>query len=81
MAVFSPTPSAAESQHGTTPASSPFLNPAQHAVTKKTRLPERAPAFVAAIEHLEDRTLLSGNVLVTLSGSGVLNIRGDSAGN
>jgi VCBS repeat-containing protein len=41
----------------------------------------RLPQFQPAIEHLEDRTLLSGNVLVTLSGSGVLNIRGDDAGN
>src|SRR5262249_20736531 len=36
---------------------------------------------LAAIEHLEDRTLLSGNVLVSLGGNGVLSIRGDSSAN
>lgn len=39
------------------------------------------PKFQAAIEHLEDRTLLSGNVLVSLAGNGVLSIRGDSSAN
>jgi VCBS repeat-containing protein len=39
------------------------------------------PPFQAATEHLEDRTLLSGNVLVTLGANGVLSIRGDGSGN
>jgi VCBS repeat-containing protein len=34
-----------------------------------------------AIEQLEDRTLLSGNVLVSLSSSGALTIRGDQSAN
>src|ERR1700722_8810380 len=35
----------------------------------------------AAIEKLEDRTLLTGNVIVSLRASGVLTIRGDQSAN
>ena len=35
----------------------------------------------AAIEKLEDRTLLAGNVVVSLAASGLLTVRGDQSAN
>ncbi len=47
--------------------------------SRRKRVSRNVLPNVAAIEHLEDRTLLSGNVLVSLGGNGVLTIRGDQS--
>jgi VCBS repeat-containing protein len=49
--------------------------------SRRKRVSRNVLPNVAAIEHLEDRTLLSGNVLVSLGGNGVLTIRGDQSAN
>ena len=49
--------------------------------SRRKRVSRNVLPLVAAIEHLEDRTLLSGNVLVSLGGNGVLTIRGDQSAN
>jgi VCBS repeat-containing protein len=48
---------------------------------KRASRARRLQLFQTAIEQLEDRTLLSGNVLVSLGSNGQLTIRGDASAN
>ena len=53
-----------------------------HAVpAEEEPLAAQLQRFQAAIERLEDRTLLAGNVLVSLGANGLLTIRGDKSAN